>query len=354
VKNKPNSPSVTIQEVAKKAGVSTATVSRVLNDSDLVSAELKSRVRQTIEELGYYPNRNARHLRSGRVRKVGVLFADISNPFFTSVLAGIEATLQQADNILILGNSNEDPHIEQLHLNAFLEEGVAGIILAATSPSKSRYQDVLQAGIPMLTIDRVVEGLKIDSVTINNVDAAYQATTHLINLGHTDVAFIGGPEQMSTSRSRQMGYLQAMKDAGNLHPRIKIGNFRHDGGYQAMQALFDSPTYPSALVVANNLMTLGALQSIREHQLVIPKDIALVGFDDVLWVTATQPPLTMIAQPTFEMGRIAARLLLDRIQMPDIPIQRINLETQLIIRNSCGYPLGNATSISIDTPIRFH
>lgn len=348
------STNVTVQEVAKKAGVSTATVSRVLNDSDLVSAELKSRVRDTIEELGYYPNRAARHLRSGRVRKVGVLFADISNPFFASILAGIEATLQQADNILVLGNSNEDPHIEQLHLNAFLEEGVAGIILAAASPSKSRYQDVLQAGIPMLMIDRIVEDLKIDSVSINNVDAAYHATTHLINLGHKDVAFISGPEEMSTSRSRQIGYLQAMKDAGNLPPRIEIGNFRHDGGYKATQALLGSPTYPSAVVVANNVMALGALQSIREHQLVIPNDIALVAFDDVFWVSALQPPLTVIAQPSFEMGRIAARLLLDRIQMPDSPIQRINLETQLIIRKSCGYPLGDATSLTVDTPIRFH
>ena len=351
---KSNSTSVTIQQVAKDSGVSTATVSRVLNDSDLVSAELKRRVRQTIDKLGYYPNRAARHLRSGRVRKVGVLFADISNLFFTSVLAGIEATLQQADNILVLGNSNEDPHIEQLHLNAFLEEGVAGIILAATSASKNRYNHVLEAGIPMLTIDRIVEDLKIDSVTINNVDAAYQATTHLINLGHRDVAFIGGPEHMSTSKSRQMGYLQAMQDAGNLRPRIEIGNFRHDGGYKAMQALLASARYPSALVVANNLMTLGALQGIREHRLVIPNDIALVSFDDVLWVTALQPPLTVIAQPTFEMGRIAARLLLERIQMPDNPIQRINLETQLIIRKSCGYPLGDEPSITMDTPIRFH
>jgi LacI family transcriptional regulator len=349
-----NPTNLTIQEVAKKAGVSTATVSRVLNDSDLVADELKARVRQTIDELGYYPNRAARHLRAGYVRKVGVLFADISNPFFTSVLAGIEATLQQADNILVMGNSNEDPNIEQLHLNAFLEEGVAGIILAATSASKSRYKDVLQAGIPMLTIDRMVEDLKTDSVTINNSDAAYHATSHLIGLGNRDVAFIGGPETMSTARLRKEGYLQAMKDAGNLTPRIELSNFRQEGGYKATQMLLDSPNRPSALLVANNVMTLGALQCIHEHQLAIPNDIALVGFDDMPWVTSLQPPLTVIAQPTFEMGRIAARLLLDRIQSPTNPIQRVSLETQLIIRKSCGYPLGDKPSMRIDTPIRFH
>jgi LacI family transcriptional regulator len=349
-----NSHNVTIQQVAEKAGVSTATVSRVLNDSDLVADELKSHVRQVIEELGYYPNRAARDLRAGHVRKVGVLFADISNTFFTSILAGIEAALQQADNILVLGNSNEDPHIEQLHLNAFLEEGVAGIILAATSASKNQYKHVLQAGIPMLTIDRVVEGLKTDSITINNMDAAYQATSHLINLGHHDVALISGPDAMSTARLRKAGYLEAMKDAGNLTPRIELSNFRQEGGYQAMQTLLDSPKRPSALLVANNVMALGALQCIHEHQLAIPKDMALVGFDDTPWVTSVQPPMTVIAQPTFEMGKIAARLLLDRIERPETPIQRIHLETQLIIRQSCGYPLGGKSSIRIDTPVRFH
>jgi len=350
--NQSSPTNVTIQQVAEKAGVSTASVSRVLNNSSQVTDELKARVLRAIDELGYYPNRAARHLRAGVVRKVGVLFADISNPFFTSVLAGIESALQQADYVLVLGNSNEDPRIEQLHLNAFLEEGVAGIIFAATTPVKERYQFVLQAGVPMLSIDRTVEGLKIDAITINNVDAAYQATNHLINLGHRDVAFISGPENRTTARYRQMGYLQAMKDAGNLPPRIEIGNFRQDGGYEAMQTLLISAKQPSAVLVANGLMTLGAMQGIHEHNISIPGGIAIVGFDDMPWVTSLQPPLTVIAQPTFEMGRIAARLLLDRIRTPDNPIQRINLETQLIIRKSCGYPLEGNTSITVDTPLR--
>jgi DNA-binding LacI/PurR family transcriptional regulator len=352
VKKIRNSSVVTIQDVARKAGASTATVSRVLNDSSLVSDELKDRVRQVINELGYYPNRAARNLRAGNVRKVGVLFADISNPFFTSVLTGIEATLQQAGYILLLGSSGEDPHIEQLHLNAFMEEGVAGIIFAATTTSKTRYQNVLQAGIPMLAIDRIVEGLRTDSVTVNNVDAAYQATTHLISLGHRDTAFISGPKQKFSARYREIGYLQAMKDAGDLAPKIEVGNFRQDGGYQAMQALLGAAERPSAVLVANNLMALGALQSIHEHRLAIPGEIAIISFDDTPWASSLQPPLTVIAQPTLKMGMIAAQRLLDRIQMPDNPIQRVTLETQLIIRQSCGYPLGEFTSISIDTPTR--
>lgn len=348
-----NTESVTIQQVAKKAGVSTATVSRVLNDSPLVTNELKVRVRVAIEQLGYYPNRSARNLRTKKVHKVGVLFADISNPFFTSVLTGIESTLQQAGYILLLGNSNENPQIEQLHLNAFLEEGVAGIIFAPTTNSRTRYEKVLGFGIPMLTIDRVVEGLKVDTVTINNVDAAYHATNHLLKLGHRDVAFISGPENMSTSRFRQLGYQQAMRDAGRLATQIVSGNFRQDGGYDAMQVLIKEVHRPTAIVVANNLMTLGAIQCIHEHGLAIPEDIAVVGFDDMPWAATIQPPLSVIAQPTFEMGTVAAKLLLDRIQNPDHPIQRITLETQLIIRKSCGHPLDGSSWISIDTPIRF-
>jgi DNA-binding LacI/PurR family transcriptional regulator len=353
---KKNSPgaAVTIQQVADKAGVSTATVSRVLNDSSLVTEELKAHVRRVIEELGYYPNRSARNLRTKKVCKIGVLFADISNPFFTSVLTGIESILQQAGYILLLGNSNESSKIEQLHLSAFLEEGVAGIIFAPTTTSRLHYERILNAGIPMLTIDRVVEGLKIDTVSINNTDAAYHATNHLIRLGHKDVAFIGGPEKMSTSRFRKLGYQKAMEDAGHLDVRVVSGNFRQDGGYKAMQSLLDDSRRPSAVVVSNNLMTLGALQSIHEHHLSIPKDVAVVGFDDMPWVASIQPPLSVIAQPTFEMGTVAAKLLIDRIQNPDHPIQRVTLETQLIIRQSCGYSLGSLDYVKIDTPVRFN
>jgi LacI family transcriptional regulator len=355
MKSNKDSANITIKQVAEKAGVSTATVSRVLNDSPLVAEEALTRVKRAIEELGYYPNPAARHLRAGHVRKVGVLFADISNPFFTSILTGIEGALQKAGYILVLGNSNEDVHIEQLHLTAFLEEGVSGIIFAAVSNSKRRYQHILQAGIPMLAIDRVIDGLRIDSVTINNADAAYQATTHLLNLGHNPVAFISGPETMSTTLHRRSGYLQALEDAGNIHRMIEMGNFRQDGGYKAMQNLLDRPDRPSAVLVANNLMALGALQIIHERKLVIPNDIAIVCFDDVPWFASLQPPLTVIAQPTFEMGAIAARLLLDRIHSPAAPIQRLSLGTQLIIRSSCGSPSDRTPQfLNIDTPVRFN
>jgi len=333
---KDNFHNITVHDVAKKAGVSTATVSRVINNNVTVNNNLKIRVQAAINELGYRPNRAAYHLRSGKVKRVGVLFADIRNPFFTSVLAGIENYLHLADYALILGNSNENHKIERMQLQAFLDEGVAGIILSSVANSSAQYQQVIEAGIPIMAIDRVPDNLKVDSISINNIKASKEATEHLINLGHKNIAFIGGPEHISTARLRKLGYLEALKNIPNNKPIIELGDFTQAGGYHATINILSAYKNVSALLVANNLMTLGALEAIHEKKILIPDQIALVGFDDMPWATSLQPPLTVVAQPTYDMGKIAARLLLDRIHNPESPIQQVTLETQLIIRESCG------------------
>lgn len=343
--------SINIEQVAKAAGVSTATVSRVMNNSGAVSKELENQVMQAVQELGYRPNRSARNLRARNVRKIGVLFADIQNPFFTSVLAGIEASLQQADHVLLLGNSNEDRRIEQGHLKVFQEEGVAGIILAAVTDSAAAYQEVLQRGISILALDRVVEGLRVDSVSINNVESAAMATRYLLNLGHKDVAFIGGLASVSTAEQRLDGYRRTLAAYNLENARVEMGNFRQQGGYQAMKNLLGKKPFPSAVFVSNNLMTLGALQAIHEAGLRIPDDIAVVGFDDMPWATSLQPSLTVVAQPTYDLGKIAVRLLLDRIRYPSNPIQKVMLESQLIIRESCG---GGKKGTFLDQPYDDH
>lgn len=330
---------ITIHRVAELAGVSTATVSRVINGSEGVSDELKEKVKKIIQQTGYRPNRAARLLRAGKVRKVGVLFADIRNPFFTSVLAGIEGALQRADYVLILGNTNDDAKVEQMHLQAFMEEGVSGIIFASQALTVSQYQSFLEFGIPMLLIDRVPEGLKVDSVSIDNFESARRATHHLLTLGHKNIAYIGGPERISTARLRREGFQKACGEGGIDSQSIFLGNFRQDGGYQAMEQCLTASKKSTAVLVGNNLMTLGALEAIHKHNLSIPNEIALVGFDDMPWATSLQPPLTVIAQPTYELGSIAARLLLDRIQNPENPIQQVFLATQLIVRKSCGGPI---------------
>ena len=334
---------VTIKEVAEKAGVSTATVSRVLSGKDAVSQELTQRVLDAVEVLGYRINRAARELRAGSVQKVGVILADIQNPFFTSILAGIEKVLQKENYLLLLGNSNEDPDLEQLHLDNLLEEGVAGIIVAPTTNEVDRYAEVQRTNIPIIAVDRVPGEMRIDAVLIDNLDAAKLATEHLIRLGHQRIGFIGGPENLSTAIDRRKGYEQALQEHRiRLDPElVQPGHYRMDGGYQAMEKLLSLKGRPSAVFVGNYMMTVGALQFIHEHKLNIPEDIALVAFDDMPWYVSLQTPLTVVDQPTFKLGEIAAQLLVARVRDPEYPVQRIILEAGLVVRASSGAPVQN-------------
>jgi LacI family transcriptional regulator/LacI family repressor for deo operon, udp, cdd, tsx, nupC, and nupG len=328
----------TINEVAQKAGVSTATVSRVLTGSYQVSEDLVQRVQKAILELGYRPDRTARLLRARRGQKVGLIVPDIQTPFFTSVLRGADRVLQPAGYVLLVGDSDEDPDRERLHIETFRDENVAGIILAPTTNKKARYQSLIDDGIALVTIDRVPENINVDSVTINNWEASRKAAIHLIQLGHTRIGFIGGPENISTAVERQLGYLDALQQAGIQIDRnlIRNTNYRQDGGSQAMENLLSLEQRPTAILAANNLVTLGALETIHERGLSVPEDIALVGFDDVPWAASLRPPLTVIDQHPYHIGKIAAETLMARFKEPDRPVQKVVLDTELIIRISCG------------------
>ena len=328
----------TIKQVADLAGVSTATVSRVLEDSDGVSPELVNRVREAVRALDYHPNRAARNLRKRVAQTIGVVISDIQNPFFTSVVCGIDKVLVEANYILLLCNSDEDPKREKVHLSTLRSEGVAGIILANTRSDAESYHQLLNNRIPLVGIDRTHEQLSMDVVSVTNTRGAFSAVSHLADLGHRRIALISGPCQLSTARERLEGYRDAVRsrDLVVSDDLIQISDYRQPGGYKAMQSLLDLPEPPTAVLVANNLMTLGALQAIHERKLVIPDQIAVVGFDDMPWATSLQPPLTAVAQPTYELGMTAAQLLLDRRREPDRPFRHVVLETQLMIRASSG------------------
>ena len=327
-------------DVAKKAGVSQTTVSHILNNSVTMSIpeETRQRVLQAMQELDYIPNRTARNLRKRVAKMVGVVISDLQNPFFTSVVRGIEKVLVEADYILLLCNSDEDPKRESIHLTTLRSEGVAGIILATARANSESYQQLLNNRTPLVGIDRTFENINMDVVSVTNSRGAFNAVSHLHDLSHKRIGLISGPPQLSTSRERREGYEEAIQ----LHNLVKsdeliqYSDSRQAGGYKAMQALLDLPEPPTAVLVTNNLMTLGALQTIHERNLVIPSEIAVVGFDDMPWATSLQPPLTAVAQPTYELGIAAAQLLLDRLHEPDRPFRHIVLETQLMIRASSG------------------
>jgi DNA-binding LacI/PurR family transcriptional regulator len=330
----------TVKDVAEKAGVSTATVSRVVSGGENVSQHLIAQVKQAIVELNYRPSRVARNLRVRKANTVGLIVSDIQNPFFTSIMRGIQDTLQVEGIVLLAANSDEDVEQERIHLETLLAEDVAGIILAPASSDSCTYADILAEGIGIVVIDRNPKNLKVDSVLVDNVSGARAATEHLISLGHERIGIITGPKHISTSQLRLEGYQSALQDAGiPFDPSlVGMGNFRQEGGYQVMQALCSLMNPPTAVFSSNNVMTLGALQAIHEKCLRIPSDIALVSFDDMPWAASLHPPLTAVAQPTYEIGTAAARLLLDRVKEPDRPTRKIILESQLIIRGSTVVP----------------
>lgn len=325
----------TIKDVAKRANVSTATVSRVLAGSDSVSEKLRIRVLESVDALGYIPNQIGRSLRRQTTNIIGLIVTDIQNPFFTSIVRGIQDVFQEQSLVVLIANSDENPKQELLHLQILHSQGARGLIFA---PSRLDYHGLehIFNGWAVVAVDRIPINLGVDSVVVDNVAGAKTATEHLIGLGHHRIGFIAGIAKVTTGQDRLRGYLEALEKAG--YPAndelIQDGFFQQQGGFKAMQKLLDLPVPPTAVVSSNNLMTLGALQAIHERCIKIPDEIAVVGFDDMAWTPSLQPPLTVVAQPTYEIGRQAASLLLERFENPGIPARNLILETELVIRAS--------------------
>ncbi len=330
----------TIKDVSYLAGVSTATVSRVLAGFEEVSDETRERVLDAIQTLNYQPNRNARNLRKSTSSKIGVVISDIQNPFFSSVVRGIEKVTLVDDFTIFLGNSDEDPQQENKLITMLLEENVAGIIIAPTSADPDSYQLLFSSNTPVVVIDRRLPIPDLDMVLANGYAGAEMAVDYLASLGHERIGYVGGLKHHSVMHERKQGYLDALEknQLRLVDEYVRYGNNRQDGGYQAVRELLSLGRPPSAVLIANNLMTLGGLQAIHESGLEIPEQISLVGFDDMDWAPSLRPPLTVVAQPAYEMGETAAAMLLDRIRTPGQPHQIVVLDTQLTVRASCQYP----------------
>ncbi len=332
--------SPTSHDVAKKAGVSVATVSRVLNDSPLVTEAARRKVLGAVKELNYQPNRAAQRLRAGRSHVIGLIISDIQNPFFTAVVRGIEDVAYQHGYSLVLCNSDEDPQKEKLYINVMRSEEVAGVILASASEADSQVDDLITHNIPVVALDRQFDDQRIDAVLVTNTEGAQVATHHLIELGHRYIGYIGLPLTLTPGKERYAGYQRALSDQRLpvSSDWVRIADAKQVGGYASTRDLLERQPDMTALFVANNLMTLGALQAIRERGWKIPDDISIVGFDDMPWANLLQPPLTAIAQPTYELGRRAAELLLTRLQERARPATQERLATRLVVRGSTSPP----------------
>lgn len=337
---------MTIRDVAVKAGVSTATVSRVLSGTVRVRENTRARVLKAVRSLHFQPNRLAQGLRAGQRKVICVILPDLQNPFFTSLVHGIEAALYEAGYILLLGHSDGLAEREQKHLSILRGEGAAGLIIIPSNAPGANYHDLAAGNVPTVAVDRLPNGLDTDLVTTNNRDAMREAVAHLISHGYKDIAFINGPQGLNVTDERRLGYQDALLAAGIPQQESLIihSDFRHAGGMSATTRLLGLRNPPRAVVVANNLMSLGALQVIQERGLRIPDEIAIVSFDDMPWATSLSPALTAMAQPAEELGRTSARLLLEKLENPRRPPREIILPARLMVRASCGQHPGGTNS----------
>lgn len=327
-------PTTTIRDVAARAAVSAATVSRVLNGRVDVAPDLRDRVLDAVAELSYRPNVAARSLRTRATTVLGLIISDITNPFFTSMVRGVEDAAQQAGYSVVLANTDEDLAKERRYVEVAAAEQMAGVVLSPASSTQTGIGYLIERNIPVVTIDRRLRGAPVDSVTVNNFRAAFEATEHLIEQGCRRIGFVAGPAATTTGSRRLAGYKAAVRAAGLPEdPDLVVsGEFRIDGGRAATEELLQHEI--DGLFAANNLMTIGALETLGAHGIEPGSDLAVVGFDDINWATALRPPLTAVSQPTYEIGRTTAELLLRRIRGEQLPLQRIVLPAKLVVRQS--------------------
>lgn len=335
-------PNVTIRDVAAHAGVSRATVSRVLNNNPAVDPALRERVVEAVRALGYQPNRTARRLRAQTSSVIGLIISDIQNPYFISIIRGVEDVAYAHQMSVILCNSDEDPAKEQMYLHVMAAERVAGLVIVPSQNNDAQnLAQLRQMGIPVTLLDRFTPDVEVDAVKVDNERGAYDAVRHLAGLGYRRIAIVTGVLSLTTGRERYTGYQMALAAAGlplDLS-LVKEGDFKAESGYRLTRDLWTSSHRPDALFVSNNMMTLGALRALRELAVRVPQQIALVGFDDMPWSGDLYSPLTAVSQPTYELGAEAVNLLLRRLANPASPFRTVMLQPRLIVRESCGAAL---------------
>lgn len=328
---------VTIYDVAREAGVSDATVSRVFNNKDNVRATTRERVLAAAQKLGYVANMQARILAGGRSNIIGLLVPGLDNAYMAEIVRGIDLELSRTGYEMMLYTTRRHGGDEASYLQYIANGIAAGLLLVVPLLSTEYLRTLADLQYPYVLIDEFDISGKSFSVDASNEQGAYDATQYLIGLGHTKIAFITGIDALESSRARLAGYRKALAYHNlPIHPQYIVhGDYMQPSGYALTDALLSLPEPPTAIFAANDLMALGALDAIRAHELEIPADISVIGFDDIPQASTTHPKLTTVRQPLEEMGRVGVQLLLEQIENPLQPPKRMTLATELIIRDSC-------------------
>lgn len=330
----------TLREVAKKAGVSISTVSRVINKPEIVKTNTRKKVQETMDALSYQPNRVAHRLRSieNNSKLLGLIIPDIQNQFYSKIVRGIEDAAYKKDYAVMLCNSDENPDKELFYMQVMESESVDGIIMLPMADKNNQLSEKLGSNnLPIICVDRKFIKHTTDNVVINNIKGGKLAISHLADLQHKRIAIITSSLDISSFQKREEGYRQALNDYNlKIQPEFikKVDPRKPQEAQKATHELFNLDSPPTALFLTNNLMTLGTLKAVNELNLQIPQDISLIMFDDLPWATAINPPLTTIKQPGYEMGKKAAELFFRRICNPKEDIIGITMNPKLKIRDS--------------------
>jgi LacI family transcriptional regulator len=334
----------TIRDVAERAGVSTMTVSRVINRSGYISQETRERVELAIAELGYVPNTLARSLRFKQTKTLALVLTDITNPFFTTIARGVEDVASENGFSVIFCNTDESPAEEAEQLTVLVQKQTDGVLLVPAHSAAEPLAFLRKQKMPVVVLDRRVPGGGVDVVRGDSERGAYDLVRLLLGLGHRRIAVLSGPEEVSTAADRVAGYRRALEETGIAEKSalIQHGPLTQAGGYAMTQRVLQLEPSPTALFAANNFIAIGAYRALRDAGLRVPEDMALVAFDDLPPAMVMDPFLTVAAQPAYEMGRKATELLLSRLAGNRLAgngpegYQEIILPTELIVRRSSG------------------
>jgi LacI family transcriptional regulator len=329
--------SVSLRDVAKAAKVSVGTVSNVLNRPEVVAPETLARVQGTIRDLGFVPNGFARHLRSGHSRTLGLIVPDVANPFFTEVARGVEDAASKRDYAVFLCNSDESASKEDRYINVLIEQQVRGVLITPTDVKSDRLDAMRDRGIAVALVDREIKGRKQCSVSVDDVHGGQLGIEYLTGLGHTDIAWVCGPDSIPQVADRGAGVAKAAKFAGAKVETIRIPLHNTAQGEEAAKKILALKTTPTAIFCANDLLALGVMRTLRENKFKIPEQVSVLGYDDIEFAASAAVPLSSISQPAYQMGVTAADLLLNECEEADThEHQQIRFQPQLVERASTG------------------
>ena len=328
----------TMKQVAERAGVSISTVSHVINNTRVVSDDVRQRVLGIIDEMRYIPSAVARSLKNDKTHTIGVLVPNSSNPYFAELIRWIEDAAFELGYNIILCNAHGGAQKQAAYLRLLMEKRIDGLVLVASGADDEQDLLLRHEAIPIVQLERALPGLDADLVLAGQEEGGYQATRHLIELGHRDIACVSGPADLPRTRERVGGFLRAMAEAG-LTGQIVHEEFTSAGGHAAFTRLLGQPQRPTAVFVTSDLMALGGLCAAGAAAVRVPAQLSVVGYDDIAGAGYALPPLTTVAPPKRDMAQLAIELLIDRIRGQCAPLRNTALASTLVVRASTA-PVG--------------